>query len=229
LLFLGLVSDTRNLGFNLEDLVVSLLDQLLDGLKGLVSLLHAKETLLPVLKKGLLAHDNTFNFDSGLLECVTGGSCLFLLGDELGLVKCLLFIKALDLLIHGIDEQILLLLGLFEVANVLFSAVSSTTSDSDLTLHDLVVFFDLLKGTIELVKLLLGFEHTFQLLVGLFLLAFVLALKDLVLALSLGSVALDDVVVIVSALESSLHARQLMLDAIELHTSFFTGHADFAH
>jgi len=104
LLFLGLVSDARNLGLNLEDLVVSLLDQLLDGLKGLVSLLHAKETLLPVFKKGFLAHNDTFDLDGGLLECVTGSSGFFLLGDELSLVQCLLLVKALDLLIHGIDE-----------------------------------------------------------------------------------------------------------------------------
>ena len=42
------------------------------------------------------------------------------------------------------------------------------------------------------------------------------------LSLSLSPVALHDVVVIVSALECGLHARQLMLHAVQLHTSLLT-------
>ena len=68
----------------------------------------------------------------------------------------------------------------------------------------------------------MGFEHTLQLLVSLLFLAFILALQDLVLSFGLGSVALHDVVVVVSALECGLHARQLMLHAIQLHTSLLT-------
>ena len=49
LLFLCLVSYTADFRLDLQDFVVPLLDELLDGLERLVSLLHAEETLLPVL------------------------------------------------------------------------------------------------------------------------------------------------------------------------------------
>ena len=68
----------------------------------------------------------------------------------------------------------------------------------------------------------MGLEHALQLLVSLLLLAFILTLQDLVLSLRLGPVALHDVVVIVSALECGLHARQLVLHAVQLHTSLLT-------
>ena len=50
LLFLCLVSDTTNLGLDLQDLVITLSNEVLDGLESLVTLLHAEETLLPILK-----------------------------------------------------------------------------------------------------------------------------------------------------------------------------------
>ena len=87
-----------------------------------------------------------------------------------------MLVKALDLLIHSVNEQILLLLGLFEVADVFLSAVSSSAGHCDFTLHDLVVFLDLLKSTVKLIKFLLGLEDTLELFISLFLLAFVLSL-----------------------------------------------------
>ena len=42
------------------------------------------------------------------------------------------------------------------------------------------------------------------------------------LALSLSTIPLNDVVVIVGTLEGSLHAGQLMLYAVQLHTSLLT-------
>jgi len=43
--------------------------------------LHAEKTLLPVLKKGLLAHDDALDLDGSLFEGVAGGSRFFLLRD----------------------------------------------------------------------------------------------------------------------------------------------------
>jgi hypothetical protein len=80
-----------------------------------------------------------------------------------------------------------------------------------------------------LVELFLGFEDTLELLIGLFLLAFVLALENFVLTFGLNTVSLDNVVVIVSSFEGSLHASKLMLDSVELHTGLFAGHADLAN
>ena len=137
-----------------------------------------------------------------------------------------MLVKALDLLIHGINEQILLLLGLLEVADIFFGAVSRAARHRDLTLHDLVVFLNLLQSTIELVEFFLGLEDTLKLFISLFLLALVLTLEDLVLALSLRPVPLHDVVVVVGALEGSLHTGQLMLYTVQLHTSFLSAHPD---
>ena len=191
-------------------------------MKSLVTLLHAEERFLPVLEQGLLAHDNALNLDGGLLESVACSGSFFLLGDKLGLIEGLLLIKTLDLLIHGVNQQILLLLGLFKVSNVLLSAISGPSCDGNFRLHHLVILLDLLKSTVELIELFLGLQDTLELLIGLLLLAFILSLEDFMLALSLSSVPLDNVVVVVSALESGLHARQLMLDAVKLYTCLFT-------
>ena len=48
------------------------------------------------------------------------------------------------------------------------------------------------------------------------------------LSLSLNSVSLDDIVVVVSSLEGSLHTSKLMLNSIELHTSLFSGLSDLS-
>lgn len=49
------------------------------------------------------------------------------------------------------------------------------------------------------------------------------------LTFGLSAVALDDVIVIMSALEGGLHARQLVLHSVELHTGLFSMLADLAH
>ena len=67
------------------------------------------------------------------------------------MIQSLLLIEALDFFIHSINEQILLLLGLFEVADVLLSAIGRTASHSDLTLHHLVVLLDLFECAVELI------------------------------------------------------------------------------
>jgi hypothetical protein len=54
-------------------------------------------------------------------------------------------------------------------------------------------------------------------------------LEDFVLLFSLYAVSLHDVVVVVGALKSCLHAGQLVLDAIQLNTSLFTSLTNFAH
>ena len=229
MLFLGLVTDTADLGLDLKDLVVSLLDELFDGLKGLVTLLHAEQALLPVLQQRLLAHDDALDLDGGLLESVAGSGRFFFLGDELGLVERLLLIEALDFLVHRVDQHILLLLRFLEIANVFLGAVSCPTRNGNLALHDLIVFFDLLKGAVELVELLLGLQHALKLLISLFLLALVLSLEDLVLPLSFAAVALHNIVVVVRALKSGLHARQLVLHSVELHTGLFALLANLSH
>lgn len=100
LLAAGLIADTCNLALDLKDLVVLLLNQFLDGLKGLVTLLHAEEGLLPVLQKSLLAHHDLLDFNGCLFQGVTGSCCLFFLRYELGLVESLLFVETLDFLVH---------------------------------------------------------------------------------------------------------------------------------
>ena len=79
LLFLGFISDAADFRLNLQNFVVTLRDKLLDSLKSLVTLLHAEKTLLPVLKKCLLAHDDALDLNGGLFEGVAGGSRFFLL------------------------------------------------------------------------------------------------------------------------------------------------------
>ena len=191
--------------------------------------MHAKERLLPVLEERLFAHDDALDLNGGLLQSVAGGGRFFFLRDQLGLIERLLLVEPLDLLIHGVDEDILLLLGLFEVADVLLSAVGRASCNGDLTLHHLVVLLDLLQSAVQLVQLFLGLEHTLKLLVSFFLLALILSLEDLMLAFGLTSVPLYNIVVIVRPFKCSLHAGKLVLHSIELHTSLFTLLADLAH
>ena len=142
------------------------------------------------------------------------------------MVESFLLIESLDLFIHLVNQQILFLFGLLEVAHVLFCAVGGPSRDCNLALHDFVVLFNLLESSIELVQLLLGLEHSLELLVSLLLFAFILTLEDLILALSFHSVSLDDVVVVMSALKCCLHASQLVLDSVQLHTSLLSRLSD---
>lgn len=144
LLLLGLVPHSINLGLHLHDLVFFLLDELLDGLESLVTLLHAKQWLLPVFEQGFFGHDYALNLNRSLFQGVSGGGRLFLLRDQLGLVEGFLLVKTLDLFVHRVDEQILLFLDFFEVADVFFRAVSCASGQRKLRLHDLVVLFYLL-------------------------------------------------------------------------------------
>jgi len=228
LLAAGLITDTSDLRFNLQDLIVLLLDQLLDSLESLISLLHTKEGLLPILEEGLLAHNNLLDFDGGFLEGVAGSSGLFLLRNKLGLIEGLLLVQALDLLVHGINKKILLLLRFFEVNDVFFSAICCAAGYSNLTLHDLVVLFDLLECAVELIELLLSLQDTLQLLISLFLPSLVLLLQDLQLFLSVNTVFLHNIVVVVGALESGLHLCELVLHSVELDTDLLTLLLDLA-
>ena len=63
LLFPGLVADTADFRLDLKDLVVTLIDELLDGLQSLITLLHAEQALLPILEQRLFAHDDTLDLN----------------------------------------------------------------------------------------------------------------------------------------------------------------------
>lgn len=105
LLFLAsLVAHPGNFRLDLQNLVFLLMNQLLDSLEGLVTLLHAEKRLLPVLQQRLLGHDDPLDLDRCLLQSVPSGCGFFFLRDELRLVKGLLFIKALYFFIHYVDE-----------------------------------------------------------------------------------------------------------------------------
>ena len=134
------------------------------------------------------------------------------------MVESLLLIQALDFLVHRVDKEILFLLGLLEVSDIFFCAVSCTACYSDLTLHHLVVFFNLLECTVELVKLFLRLEHTLKLLIGLFFTTFILFLENLKLFLGVNTILLHDIVVIVSTFKCGLHLCELMLHSVQLHT-----------
>ena len=206
----------------MQNLVVFLLDEFLDGLECLISLLHTEQTLLPIFKQCLLTHYDSFDFNGCLFECVPGCCCFFLLRDKLSLIERFLLVKPLNFLIHLINEQILFLLGLFEVTDIFFCSVGCSSGNSDFTLHHFIVLFNLFKSTVELIELLLGFENPLELLISLFFLAFVLSLKDFILSFRFNSIPLNDVVVIVSALKCRLHPSKLVLNSIELYTRFFS-------
>lgn len=121
-----------------------MLNELFNGLKSLVTLLHSKQALLPVLQQSFLAHDDSLDFDGSLFESVPGCGRFLLLRYELGLIQGLLFIQPLDFLVHRVDQQILLLLGLFKVSHVFFSTISCAASDGDFALHNLIVLLYLL-------------------------------------------------------------------------------------
>lgn len=146
----------------------------------------------------------------------------------MSLIERFLFVQALDLFIHGIDQQILFLFRLFEIHYILLSTVGGASCDRDLALHHFVVFFYLFESAVQLIQLFLGLEHTFQLLIGLFFAAFVLSLLNFKLFFGIDTVLLDDVVVVVSAFEGGLHLGQLMLDSVKLHTDLLSLFLDFS-
>jgi len=103
LFFLGLISDTWNFRFNLKDIILLLLDELLDGLQSFISLLHTKERFLPIIEQSLFRHYDLLNFNGCFLQGVSSRSSLLLLRNQLSLIEGLLFIKSLDLFIHWIN------------------------------------------------------------------------------------------------------------------------------
>jgi len=104
LLLTSLVSYTVNFRLNLHNLVLLLLNEFLNRLKSLITLLHTEQRFLPVLKQRFLRHNYSLDFDGGLLEGVTSSSCLFLLRNQLSLVKCLLFVKSFDFFVHAVNQ-----------------------------------------------------------------------------------------------------------------------------
>ena len=123
--------------------------------------------------------------------------------------------------------MILLFLYFFKISNVFFSTVSGAACESNLTLHDLIVLLDLLQSAVKLIKLLLCLQHTLELLICFFFFSFILSLQYLMLAFSLDTIALNNIVIVVGALEGGLHFCQLMLHPIELNTCLFTCLAHF--
>lgn len=79
LLSLGLISDTGDFGLDLKDIILLLLDELLNGLKGLVSLLHTEKRFLPIVEKSLFRHDNLFDFNGSLLQSISSSGRFFFL------------------------------------------------------------------------------------------------------------------------------------------------------
>ena len=124
--------------------------------------------------------------------------------------------------------MILLLLCLLEVTDVFLSTVCCTPGNCNFRLHHFIVLFDLFESTVKLVELFLGLEDALELLISLLFLAFILALEDLVLPFSFSAIPLHNVVVVVGPLEGRLHARQLMLNSVELHTGLLARLADLA-
>jgi hypothetical protein len=211
----------------LQNFIIFLLDQFLDGLESLVSLLHAEKSLLPIFKQRLLAHNDLLNLDGRLFESVSRSSCLLLLRDKLRLVEGFLLVQTLDLLVHGVDQEILLFLGLFQVYNVFLSSVGGATSDRDLGLHNFIVLLNLFECAVQLIELLLRLKYTLKLFVGLLFAGFILFLKNFELFFGIHTVLLDNIVVVVSALESGLHLCELMLHAVQLHTDLLSLLLDF--
>jgi hypothetical protein len=104
LLLTSLVSYTVNFRLNLHNLVLLLFNEFLNRLESLITLLHTEQRFLPVLKQRFLRHNYSLDFDGSLLEGVTSSSCLFLLRNQLSLVKCLLFVKSFDFFVHAVNQ-----------------------------------------------------------------------------------------------------------------------------
>ena len=170
LLLFGFIFDSGDLRFDLKDIILLLLDQFLDGLESFIPLLHSEEGLLPVIEQRLFGLDNLFYLNGCLLKSVSSSGSFFFLGDELSLVQSLLLIQSFNFLIHRINEHILTFLLFFKVKDGLLSTVSGSTGDGNLRFHYFIVFFDLLKGAVQLIELFLRLENSLQLIVSLFFL-----------------------------------------------------------
>ena len=86
LLLLSLVLESTDFTLNLHDFVILDLDQILDLLECVISLLHAEDALVPVFQKHFLTHLNAFNLDVSLFLRVAGRCSFLLLRDQLSLV-----------------------------------------------------------------------------------------------------------------------------------------------
>lgn len=156
LFFLCLISYSRYLRIYLHNFIHLAVYKLSDALQSFITFLHTEQSTWPILKQSFFWHNDSFNLNSGFFKGVSCSSRFFFLRNQLCLVKSLLLVKSFDLLIHRVYQMILLFLDFFKISDVLFSSVSRSSCQSNFTLHDFVVFFNLFQCPVELVEFLLS-------------------------------------------------------------------------
>jgi hypothetical protein len=210
--------DAVELGLEEDIPFLLLLEGLPEVLQSLVHPLHIGETPLPAIQEILLAGDDPAHFELGLPEDLLGLLSLIVLGDQLGGQDVLLLLESFDLLVHGVDEEVLLLLDLLEVGHVLLGCEGLGSGDGDVAFELDVVRFDIVVVPHQVLQLLLGLRH-FVLQRRCLLLLVVVALVDLrQLLLRLDPQLLDDVVIVVGFLVGHLVFGQLLLRPVQTHT-----------
>lgn len=154
-LFLDLVVDAIEFGSQLDvDLLLDL-KGVLYGLQGLVHPLHRHKALLPTLQEVLLTSQYLLLLQLSLLHDRLSLLGLLLLRDQLGCLDSLRFSQSLNLLVHGVDEEVLLLLLLLQSHDILLAPVDRAPRDCQFALHLDVVLLDLVESSCQFRQLVL--------------------------------------------------------------------------
>ena len=121
-----------------------------------VSLLHHQDGLLPALQQALLACLDLLHLHLSLIQDLLGLLGLFLLRDDLSSEDVLLLLQPLAFLVHGVNQQILSLLDLLQVAHIVLRSEGFLLGDGDIRLELQIVVLDLVVVLHEVLELLLG-------------------------------------------------------------------------
>mmetsp|Transcript_47103 Transcript_47103/g.143111 ORF Transcript_47103/g.143111 Transcript_47103/m.143111 type:complete len:454 (+) Transcript_47103:1011-2372(+) len=147
-----------DLVFNGELGFLLLLQRVLDVLQGLVAALHVDQGRSPLLHQLLLLELDRLHLLAGLPQRGHGSLRLLLLSHQLRVEHGLLLGHALQVLVHAINQEVLLVLGFFDLLDVILGLVRCAPRDLDLSLHLLIVLLYLTHRDVELVELILRFR-----------------------------------------------------------------------
>mmetsp|Transcript_59333 Transcript_59333/g.139769 ORF Transcript_59333/g.139769 Transcript_59333/m.139769 type:complete len:212 (+) Transcript_59333:1907-2542(+) len=198
-------------------LLLHLPERLLHALEVLVAAADGEERALPLEEELLFALADLVHLLLRLFQHLLGCAGLILLGVVLGAEEVESVLKELRAPHEVLDQQVLLLLLALELLHLLFGLICRSPRDRDLPLHLLVVRLHLLEGRGELVEFGLELRHPPRLLADLDLFFVVLFHHVMSLLLSLLPQSSHGVEVVVCLLKCELHARKLLLDAIQLN------------
>lgn len=161
------------------------------------------------------------HFSLSLLQNGNSIIALLPLGLQLGTQNAFLLLFALNLLIHRVNQQILFLLGLFQVLHVFFCSQNTGSRDCYGRHHLFIMVLNLLQSAVQLGKFVLSFEmfllqlFYFRFFLHKFIIQNIMFLHHFLLQLD------HQVEVFMRLFKTNLGFSQLLLHGVKLHSDIF--------